>query len=83
MLGQNWVNSSGGIDKEGEDELVGNRERGRSNSISLDSDIGSFTKVKTKKTNTVWGLTRSRKGLTRSRRVQGETTKKEDQEGWW
>lgn len=52
MVGQNW-NSSGGIDKEGEDELGGNGEGRRSNSISVDCDIGSSTKAKTKKTDRV------------------------------
>jgi len=74
MVRQNW-NSSGGIDKEGEDELGGNGERRRSNSISVDCDIGSSTKAKTKKTYRMGGLTRSRKGLTRSRRLQPKTKK--------
>lgn len=61
-------NSSGGIDKEGEDELGGNGEERRLNPISESWDTEFITERKINGKNTTRGLTRSRKGLTRSRR---------------
>ena len=55
-------------------------ERWRSNSMSVDSDIGFFTDGKTKIIDTASGLTRSRKGLTRSRREKNKSVKKHEGE---
>ena len=54
--------------------MVGNREKQWRNSTSVNTEIEFLTKEKRKTLNTWWGLTRSRKGLTRSRRFR---TKKE------
>ena len=61
-------NSSGGIDKEGEEEMGGKGVEECANSTSECCDIEVTRKKKTKTRKTRRGLTRSRKGLTRSRR---------------
>lgn len=65
---QSNSNSSGGIDKEGEDELDGNGKKISHNSTSKHSGVELMTIRKIKTKNRKWGLTRSRKGLTRSRK---------------
>lgn len=62
--------SSGGIDKEGEDELGGNGEGRRPYSTSLTRDSEPGAGRRSDGAGTEGGLTRSRKGLTRSRRAE-------------
>lgn len=78
LRGGCWFNSnsSGGIDKEGEHELGGNGEPRWPNSMSVGAGTEFMTRWKTKKKCAQQGLTRSRKGLTRSRRREKENKKK-------
>ena len=87
IVGLSWVilkendtwcnsNSSGGIDKNGEDELEGNGKRFYQKSISKRFDTESVTVLKKKMKNRKRGLTRSRKGLTRSRKKKKKQMKK-------
>lgn len=52
--------------------MGGKGESHESNSVSAPSDIEFFTRQKTKRRKMTRGLTRSRKGLTRSRRLKQE-----------
>ena len=55
------AHSSGGIDKEGEDELDGNGEKISQNSTSRHFDVKLMIIQKIETKNKKWGLTRSRK----------------------
>ena len=56
--------------------MGGNKEGRRLDSISVDFDIEPIKNKKIKTTDTEWGLTRSRKGLTRSRRLTNKKIKR-------
>lgn len=66
------MDSSGGIDKEGEDESGREGGRRRIRPSSDESDIASEKKRGLVRPGNGRGLTRSRKGLTRSRRHRKE-----------
>jgi hypothetical protein len=72
------AHSSGGIDKEGEDELDGNGEKISQNSTSRHFDVKLMIIQKIETKNKKWGLTRSRKGLTRSRKKKKKKKRRDN-----